>query len=569
MSMQNSNVITVGEERMKVRAYHNGDDVYIAWKPDGFIPFCRGFALFRRRNGVEEVVSTWVGFEDDEHKEGERRASINWPIQRFQWTDFMANPGDTVQYRVIPMVGPSKASLRPDPNSASEWTEEITLSYEFGPNISAYFNRGIVAAQWVSRRLGITEQNLQSKKLRKIIETPDDPFRNYLFGPLGARLFELLAVAAKDKREIYAALYELDDEQLEAALEKFGKKAHVVLANGSVKKEGADQNQKVRERLAPKIDLHDRMLSPRALGHNKFLVICDSRNQPRWVWTGSQNWTKTGLCTQANNSVLIDQPELAVEYRQQWEWLKKAGGQTPDSLKKSNTSPRDLKMGQTSVRLWFTPTVGLVDLEEGRKIIAGAKQAVLFLMFNPGPKETLLNQIIETARAGNAGKRLYILGVINQDPSTSKNPVELFQADNSEKADFDVVLPAEIDKITGFWRKELKKLPGTFAMVHSKVVLVDPLGDHPVLLTGSHNLGPKASSINDENLLIIRDVSGLAVAYATNIMAIYNQYRWRFRRHTQPETERWKGLKDTDTWQRDYLRKGSRALREMKFWVGE
>ena len=47
---------------MKVKAYHNGDDVFIAWKPDGFIADCRGFALLRRRNGVEETVSTWVGF---------------------------------------------------------------------------------------------------------------------------------------------------------------------------------------------------------------------------------------------------------------------------------------------------------------------------------------------------------------------------------------------------------------------------------------------------------------------------------------------------------------------------
>jgi membrane-associated phospholipid phosphatase len=32
---------------MKVKVYHNGDDVFIAWKPDGFIPSCRGFALLR------------------------------------------------------------------------------------------------------------------------------------------------------------------------------------------------------------------------------------------------------------------------------------------------------------------------------------------------------------------------------------------------------------------------------------------------------------------------------------------------------------------------------------------
>lgn len=554
---------------MKVKVYHNGDDVFIAWKPDGVIPECRGFALMRRRNGVEEVVSTWVGFVDQAHEDGERRASTNWPIQKYQWTDYMASPGDKVQYRVVPMVGSDKDNLHSDADTSSDWTEEITLTHEFEPKIEAYFNRGIVAAQWVSRRLGVTDHDLKTADLRKVIETPDDPFRDYLFGPLGARLLELLASAAKENREIYAALYELDDEQLEAALEKLGQRAHVVLANGSVKKKGDDQNSDARARLSGKIDLHDRMVSPRALGHNKFLVICDAQKQPRWVWTGSQNWTKTGLCTQANNSVLIDDFELAKEYRKQWDLLKDAGDETPADLKDSNTDPRDPAVGQTPVRLWFTPTVGQVDLKEARKVITGAKQAILFLMFNPGPKDTLLNEIIDTARAGSAGKRLYIHGAINQDPSTTANPVELFQSDNSQKADFEVVLPAGIDAATKWFRREMKKLAGTFAMVHSKVVLIDPFGAHPVLLTGSHNLGPKASGTNDENLLIIRDAPSLAAAYATNIMAIYNQYRWRFRRQTQPKTKQWKGLEDGGTWQKGYLKAGSTALREINFWVGD
>lgn len=554
---------------MKVRVYHNGDDVFIAWNPDGIIPDCRGFALLRRRNGIEETVSTWVGFAGQAHVEGERRASTNWPIQKYQWTDYMANPGDKVQYRVIPMVGPNKDNLRPDADTASDWTTEVELTHQFAPNIEAYFNRGIVAAQWVSRRLGIGEDDVKAKKLLTAIETPGDPLREYLFGPLGARLFELLATAVKEKREVYAALYELEDEQLETALEKLGKRAHVVLANGSVKKKGEDQNKKARERLAEKIELHNRMISPGALGHNKFLVICDAEKRPRWVWTGSQNWTRTGLCTQANNSILIDNPALAAEYRKQWDLLVTAGDATPDDLRKENTTPRDPKVGQHVTRLWFTPTIGEVDLKEARKIIEGAKQAILFLMFNPGPKETLLNQIIDTARAGAVGSRLYVRGAINQDPGTTKNPVELFDSKNSEKTDFETVLPAAIDKPTEWFVRELKQLPKTFAMVHSKVVLVDPFGAHPVVMTGSHNLGPKASGINDENFLIIRDVPGLAAAYATNIMAIYNQYRWRFRRQTQPETKQWKGLEDSYAWQKGYLRKDSTSLREINFWVGD
>lgn len=258
----------------------------------------------------------------------------------------------------------------------------------------------------------------------------------------------------------------------------------MVLANGSVKKKGEDQNSSARADLSGTVDLYDRLISPAALGHNKFLVICDKQKKPRWVWTGSQNWTKTGLCSQANNSVLIDDPALAEEYRKQWVLLRDAGNATPDTLKKSNSKFRNKPAGATPVRLWFTPTVGLVDLKEAQNIILGAKQAILFLMFNPGPKDTLLSDIITQARASRNGTRLYIHGAINQDPSTTKNPVQLFDEANFENADFEVVLPAPIDKTTAFWNKELKKLPGTFAMVHSKVVLVDPFSAHPVLLTG-------------------------------------------------------------------------------------
>ena len=554
---------------MKVRVYHNGDDVFIAWKPDGIIPDCRGFGLLRRRNGVEEVVSTWVGFEGDQATEGERRASTNWPIQKYQWTDYMAEPGDELAYRVLPMVGPDKANLHPDPAAASDWTETIVLSHAVSPGVEVLFNRGIVASQWVARRLGVTGHDLQNQYLDKIIATPGDDLREYLAGPLGDRLFALLAEATKQKRQVWAALYELDDPQLMTALLTLGEQAHVVLANGSVEKKGEDQNAAARAALAGKVDLYDRMSSPRALGHNKFLVICDDDGSPRWVWTGSQNWTMTGLCTQANNSVLIDDPRLAAEYRAQWDLLREAGAASPATLKQSNTVPRDQQVGKAGVRLWFTPTIEHADLVDCRKIIAGAQQAVLFLMFNPGPRDSLLNAILDLARGPHTGNRLYFRGVLNQDPSTKPNPVGLFDQRNREFADYDVVLPAAIDEPTEFFRAELKKLDRAFAMVHSKVIVVDPFGDRPAVLTGSHNLGPKASGTNDENLLVIRDAPGVAGAYATNIMSVYNQYRWRFRRQIQPVSKRWKGLVDRDTWQNGYLKEGSAALREINFWVGE
>jgi hypothetical protein len=84
-----------------------------------------------------------------------------------------------------------------------------------------------------------------------------------------------------------------------------------------VRRKGEDENVDARAAL-DMCDVKDRMTAPRALAHNKFLVICDADKAPQAVWTGSTNWTKTGLCTQANNGLLVRDPSLAHFYLDQW-----------------------------------------------------------------------------------------------------------------------------------------------------------------------------------------------------------------------------------------------------------
>ena len=86
-------------------------------------------------------------------------------------------------------------------------------------------------------------------------------------------------------------------------------------------------------------------------------------------------------------------------------------------------------------------------------------------------------------------------------------------------------------------------------------------------MTGSHNLGPKASSKNDDNLVIVEGAPRLAAAYAVNIISIYNQYRWRYTRMTSAMSRKWMGLSDKDTWQDGYFT--GAKLQEIKFWLGQ
>ena len=66
----------------------------------------------------------------------------------------------------------------------------------------------------------------------------------------------------------------------------------------------------------------EEFLSPGALGHNKFLVRTDKDGKPVAAWTGSTNWTPTGLCTQVNNGLLIEDPAVAQVYLDQWHRLR-------------------------------------------------------------------------------------------------------------------------------------------------------------------------------------------------------------------------------------------------------
>jgi hypothetical protein len=241
-------------------------------------------------------------------------------------------------------------------------------------------------------------------------------------------LLDLLAKAKKDGIEIYASLYELNDPELIPALKAIGGKCNLILGSGAYKAANKkkhtpacpDENAAVRKdlRLHSSVNLHDRLVKSPHFAHNKFVVFYDKQGVPATVWTGSTNWTMTGLCTQVNNGLLINSRKLAEAYYQRWVELKDAGAGYPASLSQQGSIPAKVSVGKNLVTAWNSPMLKLVDLADATKRINAAKEGVLFLMFNPGPRNTLLNTIL----ALNP-KKIFIHGVVNQDPGGSKAPL--------------------------------------------------------------------------------------------------------------------------------------------------
>ena len=108
-----------------------------------------------------------------------------------------------------------------------------------------------------------------------------------------------------------------------------------------------------------------------------------------------------------------------------------------------------------------------------------------------------------------------------------------------------------------YWEKELAKLG--HAVIHDKILVVDPFSDDCIVITGSHNLGYKASYSNDENLCIIRGNRPIAQAYTTHVLDIVNHYNWRNKLVGQKlQGKNYKkayyDLDETDGWQNKYFR---------------
>lgn len=65
--------------------------------------------------------------------------------------------------------------------------------------------------------------------------------------------------------------------------------------------------------------------------------------------------------------------------------------------------------------------------------------------------------------------------------------------------------------------------------IHTKYMLIDPLGDDPIVISGSANFSDASTSQNDENMLVIRGDTRVADIYLGEFMRLFSQFRLRGR----------------------------------------
>jgi phosphatidylserine/phosphatidylglycerophosphate/cardiolipin synthase-like enzyme len=205
-----------------------------------------------------------------------------------------------------------------------------------------------------------------------------------------------------------------------------------------------------------------------------------------------------------------------------------------------------------------------------------AKDAILFLAFYPGQKgnDCIIGEVINI---GINDRTLLIHGAVSSAQAMpnyvaskkDSNGVVIDEGESPSTFDDENVAIVRASKLDDrnvlgdFGYEQLTANGSIGAIIHDKLVVIDPRSEDCHVILGSHNLGFKASYSNDENMLVVSGDRALAEAYAVHILDVYDHYRFR-----AIETERrrkgkkgWSGFLETDdSWQDGYVARRKGAL---------
>jgi len=652
------------------KAWANNEVAYIAWDSDGKIAGCLGFEVTRvyldaagnvakRRDGQDDRVkcAAWVAFKGQRNRDWLPQDTGVWPVQKMSWRDLtlrkkrsgMTRRPDevNVRYEIRPVgdLRPGLPRVPPNGHETALITQRDRLgnpvldargkpvkkrgpAYQGKPRPLAYlapavttnavrvtarrppfrssFTNGILAAQWLSNVLD-ADGMIEANELMNKITNPNDGHRKYLAGDVLPMLHELFARPGS----FHLALYELEDAELEQLILDNAGRVEVILANTGISGGAWDvRNAPARARLRAALGarLQDRMFNNSThIGHNKFVVHLDPAGVPQAVFTGSTNWTSTGIAGQTNNALLVEDAAVAQAFLGYWRRMHDSDAlpapapelsstmgatQQGAAFRAANQTPVTVPLaGGATLQTWFSPNMPQrrkpssktkpapvpPDLQTVYGLMRRAEQAVLFLAFYPGQRgvDCIIGEAIEIGRKDAS---LLVVGAVssaqampNYVPAATDDDTDALVAEGESPATFteanvSIVRAARIDErslLGDLGVEQLTAKGGIGAIIHDKIVVIDPLSANCSVILGSHNLGFKASYSNDENMLIVSGHRELAMAYAVHVLDVYDHYRFRAIENDLKRQGKkgWSGFLNTnDKWQDHYVDGSKGAL---------
>jgi phosphatidylserine/phosphatidylglycerophosphate/cardiolipin synthase-like enzyme len=548
-----------GDSQFSVQAIAGTHVVLLGMNmPESKCPGLLGFAI--RRQDHTEGESYWLsGYKtfasvEPHAARGVLYSTARHPIQGFTWSDFSAKPGYDYTYEVVALRGSPTAPQEAEKVQVSVKTETETIP---GSTHHVHFNRGAAASQEYTRRFGD--------------RSPED---------VGPAAFDWLSRGAAEaiKRFIDRALdpgwglrvsaYEFTDDQVLGALKEAAKRTKDVKVlyhakNDSQKKANEDQiaEFKIKKICAP------RNAKGLALSHNKVIILTKG-GVAQAVLTGSTNFSKGGIYGHSNVVHICEDPAIAAEYLWLWTDLEKNVAQNVDAPVIEARTPTPMPPYQRGTTQIFSPRTNLQALEWYAKQATDANQA-LFMTFAFG-----MNDLFQEAYRNGTARLRYALmeqmsGPTKTPAQRKANEAKIIALRKMEENKFAIGAYLAEGAFDRWLNERLSGLNVHVRYLHTKYMLIDPLSNNPLVVSGSANFSEASTTNNDENMLVIWGDTRVADIYLGEFMRMYNHFAfrdwlWQQKGATEAEVSH---LDESDTWWKRYFGT-SFASRQREYFAG-
>jgi hypothetical protein len=512
---------------LAVRAISGLHVVTLAWdfvagqeaKREGLL----GFAIERSELKDGAVIERYFlrgikrfQFKDEGVAPGTPMPTSEHPIQSFQWGDYTAKPTTTYRYKVMPVYGKPKLIELDD---ASATTVEITTEPEKGgagddgqPCHDIYFNRGAAGSQAYARKFP-----------NKPDETkPESDQMVWLSRGLFEALTRFIGRAAGQDANDYklrAMLYEFRYLPVGKAFEA----AHTAGADVAIRYE-AQSYKDDNEAMITEAGIEDICQPQRSragIRHNKFIVLIH-KNKPIAVWTGSTNISAGGIFGHSNVGHVIWDEGIAQLFLDYWDRLAK-----PD-VTRAPLVKKNLQVEPTPVPKSIPPSDRMLTLYSPRDDketvetlhwyadLMDSAQRILCMTFAFNLDQVFSDVLLhknDTLRYAVFDKNL------ETDVENRIDQVHNTVIAAGAKLDAGDLKNFGFEKLTGFNKNQY---------IHDKFMLVDPLGDDPIVVTGTANFSGPSQYANDENMVVIRGNLRVADIYFGEFMRIFDHLYSRY-----------------------------------------
>jgi len=495
-----------------------------------------------------------------------RVSTYDQPVQSFVWDDFTCEPDHRYRYVFHPLTGAPQHLVR----SATPLTLTIRTEPLYGGTHDVFFNRGVASSQSYTKTYGNTPiADLPPERQKQAL--------GWLSRDLDDALLRFVDQTQPGDRLLgcfYEFTYPPAAAALKAAIDR-GVDVQLIVdgkENGSATEPAYPREENLTTLDAAGITTaHYRLREARrsAIAHNKFLVHVPAGSVPTQVWTGSTNLTLGGIAGQTNVGHWVRDPATALAFLGYWNLLAgDPGGRSGDTrsevlaknkafrdaVEQLSPAPVDLHDVPVGVTPVFSPRHTDAVLQSYAVLLDTAqREGCITFAFGVG---AAFKNLLQDNTTQNAIVFMLLETRDRPDPRHPTAYVRINARNNVYEA-----WGSFLENPVYQWAREtnagLLGLNQHVSYVHSKFLLIDPLGDDPIVVTGSANFSDASTTENDENMLVVRGDRRATDIYATEFNRIFNHYYFRSVTEAtagepQSALDASLFLVEDDTWQRKY-----------------